>query len=212
MTAALISACNEALALIAKGSIASLNEGSIEADECNRFAGPLLEEMAEWTEWPEQIVRVTLALTTNDRPAEWLYAYAQPSDMADPIAIRQVEQDAARLPLGIPFQLPYQDAQPLALQVEGGKIYSNVETADLTYVKSTLEAADLRPLMRRAFVDELAARLATPVAKDAKMADRLAQKAEVSRARAIADAQNRSPRRAVAYVTEAEMAREGYGL
>ena len=46
--ATLITLCNQALAEIAKGQIASLDESSLEARECVRFAQPLLNEMIDW--------------------------------------------------------------------------------------------------------------------------------------------------------------------
>lgn len=212
MSAALIQACNEALAQIAAGQIASLTENSIEARECNRFAESLLEEMADWTTWRALIKRQALTATTNDRPAEWLYCYQAPSDLADPIAIRQVEDNATELPIGGPFPFPFQDASPLAFRYEGDKIYSNVEDATLVFTSSVLAAGQMTPLMRRAFVLELASRLALAVKKDAKIAQAMQQQAEVARQRAIADEENKVQRVDPRYVSEVEYARMGIGV
>lgn len=212
MTTALITCCNEALAQIAAGSIASLTEPSIEARECARFAPTLLAEMADWTEWHWLVRTVTLAQVSNDRLAEWNYAYAVPADMAQPLVIREVEDDADALPTYGPYNFPLQDAAPVRFIVEGGLIYTNVETARLVYTTSVLEAAAMPPLVRRAFVLELAARIALPVKKDAAIAQALQQQAEVARARAMADEQNKSPRMATRYVSEVEWARAGVGL
>jgi hypothetical protein len=210
--ASLIDLCNQALAEIAKGEIASLSEGSLEARECRRFAEPLLAEMIDWSdEIPLARTRDVLAVVANDRPAEWLYAYAEPADMGAPIAIRMVEDDADDLPLGGPFTFPLQEQQPFAFLNEGGKIYSNVETATLVYDRSTITAGDLSPLMQRAFVLELATRLAGPLAKDAKMVDAKARQAEVARQRAVADEENKNPRSSPRYISEAEYARHGIG-
>lgn len=212
--AALITLCNQALAAIAAGSIAALNETSIEARECSRFAQTLLDEMAEWSDsFSLGRKRVVLAEIDNDRPAEWLYAYAKPSDLGTAIAIRAVEENAYDLPIGGPYTLPTQDSQPLAFVVEGNAIYSNVETATLVYTKATTEAADLSPLGQKAFVDELAARLAVPVKKaGARDVEALIQRAQVSRQRWVADEENKVPRYGTRYVSEAEYARAGYGV
>ena len=209
-----LSIANEALALIAKGEIQSLGENSLEAREVTRFLGPLLSEMSEWTEWPELIHYVVLASVTNDRPKEWLYAYSEPSDMADPIAIREADETTpSYLPKYIaPFTLPFQDELAVRFICEGGKIYTNVETATLVYTKDTLDVTQLRPLMRRALVDELASRLAVPLGKDPNAGRVLADKAEMNRLRAIADAQNRTQRVAPDYTSEAELARLGIGV
>jgi hypothetical protein len=212
MTAALISACNSALARIAKGSITSLDEGSIESEYCTIFAPEILNEMADWCAWPEMIARTALAEVANDRPAEWKHAYAKPADFAKPIAIRQVEEPLLIAPIySPPFTLPLQDRMRVGYTIEGGKVYTNVERATLVYVKSQLLASDLSPSMRLAFVEELAARLAVPVAKlSANAIRRLEEKAMMAKAEAIADAENSNERMMPAFKSEGEWAREGF--
>lgn len=211
--AALITLCNQALAQIAAGSIADLDEGSIESKECKRFAQPLLEEMADWS---DSITlgrtRVVLASVANDRPAEWLYAYAKPSDLGAAIAIRAVQDDAEYLPQGGPYTFPYQDAEPLAHAVEGGVIYTNVPTATLIYSKSTITASDLPPLGQRAFVTELAARIALPIKKDPKLAAAVSDMASRDRLRYMADEENKTPRGTTRYISEVEYARSGLSV
>ena len=145
--AALIDLCNRALAQIAAGQIADFSEGSMEAREVSRFASPLLLEVADWAEWQWMIKRQALASVANDRPAEWLYAYAEPADLAQPLGLRQVEDDATDLPIAGPYPFPQQDAMPLAYLHEGSRIYANVPTATLIYARSTLEAGDMPPLV-----------------------------------------------------------------
>jgi hypothetical protein len=207
--AALIDLCNRALAQIAAGQIADLNEGSIESREASRFAQSLLSELADWTEWPWLIKRAALPQVANDRPAEWLFAYAEPSDLAQPLAIRRVEPDATCLPIAGAYPFPFQDAVPLAYLHEGRKIYTNVEQATLVYAKSTIDAGDLPPLVARAFELELAARIALPIKKDAGLATALQRQAEIARARAIADEENKRSHRPPRYVSDAEYARMG---
>ena len=211
--ASLIDLCNRALAAIAKGQIASLAEQSLEARECKRFAQPLLNEMADWSDLiPLGRRRVALALMPNDRPAEWNYRYAAPADMAQPIAIRTVEPAAGALPTGGPYNFPLQDAVPLPFSHEAGAIYTNVEGATLIYTRNEIQATELPPLLQKAFTDELAARIAMPLTKDAKIAQALANVAQVSRLAALTDEENKSDRRQVRYISEAEYARMGYGV
>lgn len=211
--ASLIQLCNQALAEIAKGQIASLNESSLEAAECVRFAQPLLNEMADWSdEIPLGRTRAVLATVANDRDAEWLYAYSVPAGMGTPIAIRQAEEAATDLPISGPYTFPYQDDEALAFLHEAGVIYTNVETATLIYTRAEIEAAELPPLGQRAFVLELAARLAGPLAKDSKVVDAKARQAEVARQRFVADEENKNPRRDARYVSQAEYARSGVGV
>lgn len=208
--ASLIELCNRSLAAVAKGQIASLNEQSIEARECVRFAQPLLDEMIGWSDnMPLGRRRVVLAEVTNDRPSEWLFAYAKPSDMETPLAIRLGEDPAQCLPEGGPFNFPLQDGFPLRFLLEGDKLYSNVATATLIYTAASIQASELSGLMQKAFVDELAVRIATPLTKDPKVGAALANVAELSRARAVAHEENKMPQRQTAYVSDAELARMG---
>lgn len=211
--AALITLCNRALAEIGKGQVDDLAEGSLEARECNRFAPALLEEMVEWSDcFPFARKRVALATVTNDRPAEWLYAYAAPNDMAAPLKIRRVEDDAVSLPITGPHTFPHQDEEPLAFEYEADRIFTNVESATLIYSRKTMEAGDLPALGQRAFVLELAARLAMPLTKDPKVARVKSEEAEIARSRFIADEENKAPRQTPRYVSEVEYARAGIGV
>ena len=208
----IIKACNSALAKIAKGKITSLEERSVEAQYCNQFVEELLLEMADWSAWSRLIKRASLAGATNDRPAEWLYAYAIPADFGEPIAIRRVEEDAILLPeLSTPYTLPDQDRHRLGYIIEGERIYSNVKDATLVYSSSEMPFSKLTPLMRRAFIDELAYRLAPPVAKlSANRLQQLEQQAMMSKNMAIADAENKNERIMPNYKSAGEYAREGY--
>ncbi|MFC0204730.1 hypothetical protein [Novosphingobium soli] len=208
--ASLIELCNRALANIAKGEIASLNEASPEAKQCVRFAQPLLDEMIAWSDqMPLGRRRVALAELPNDRPSEWLHAYAKPSDMGTPLAIRRQADDAHFLPEGGPYNFPTQEGQGLRFLLEGGKIYSNVETATLIYTAASLQAAELGALMQEAFVNELAVRISMPLTKDPKVKQALIPLARESRAAAIAHEENKMTQRQVAYTSEAELARLG---
>lgn len=209
----LIDLCNRALASIAAGSIASLDEGSIEARECKRYAQPLLDEMADWSsDLPLLERRVTLAMLVNDRAAEWLYCYALPADCADPLLIRETLDAATFAPMSGPHNFPLVDQESNAFTVANGKLYCNVENAILVYSKAGMEAAELSPLGGRAFETELAARICFPVKKDAKMAEGMANYADIARKRWLADEENKRPRRQTRYVSEAEYARWGVGV
>jgi hypothetical protein len=212
MAVALIAACNEALAEIAAGSIVALDEGSIEARECARFAPTILLEMADWTVWPNLIKRAALAQVANDRPAEWNFAYAKPADFGEPIAIREKEEAAGQLPIySTPFTLPQQDRARIGFIVEGDLIYTNVPQATFVYSASLLDLNQMTALMRRAFVCELAYRVSAPVSKlPANERAALEQKARMAKIEAMADAENKTERRSPNYVSAAEFARMGF--
>lgn len=209
----LITSCNDALAEIYKGRIDDLDEGSLEARECARSAPLILEEMADWSDsFVFARKRVQLASVTNDRPAEWLYAYASPPDMLAPLMIRQVETAATDLPIGGPWTFPHQDSIGLAFANEAGLIYSNVKTATLIYTRKNIEVGDLPPLGRRAFTLELATRLAWSLAKDKDLAARKKREAMQAKMEFIADEENKHPRASPRYISEVEYARQGIGV
>jgi hypothetical protein len=212
--AALIDLCNRALAQIAASSVADLDEGSLESQEVKRFALPLLDEVSEWADWPFAIARVALPTVANDRPTEWLFAYAAPSDLVKPVAVRRVDDPSITWDLteGGPGTFPRQDAMPLALLHEGDVIFSNVESATLIYVRRLREVGEMPALLARAFELELAARIALPIKKDANLAMALARQAEVARARAVAEALNARGARTPRYIGLIEYARAGYDL
>lgn len=208
--AALISLCNQALSHVAAGQIASLSEASVEAREVNRHAQPLLDEMSAWSDTVALArARVLLAPAANDRPAEWFYAYALPADFGASIAVVSPDDAAASLPTHGPHNFPLHIGTPMRFIIEAGVIYTNVEAAIFYYNRNTLAAADLPPLGQKAFVDELAARLAYPVKKDIKLMQARQSMAEASRARWLAHEESQSPRIETRYVSEAEYARLG---
>lgn len=209
--ATLVDICNMALAEIAAGPISGMSDNAIEAREAGRFALPLLAEIALWSDWSWAVARAVLTETTNDRPAEWLHAYAVPATCVRPLAIRRSEQVATMLPEAGAYAFPLQDGLPLAFLHEGGLIYSNVAEASLVFIAALADPTVLPPLVQRAFVLELAARLAVPVRKDVGLARQLASVAELARDRAIAEDRNQRAASAPRFVSEAAMARAGWG-
>ncbi len=203
--------CNLALAEIAAGPISSVTESSIEAREVSRFSATVLAEVSLWSDWSWAVTRAVLADAGNDRTAEWLHAYAVPADCARPLAIRAPQADPGVLPQAGAYPFPLIDALPLAFLHEGGLIYSNVAQATLVYVALLTDPAALPPLVQRAFVLELAARVALPIRKDTGLARELGQAAELARTRAIAEDYNQRARRPASYVSEAALARAGIG-
>ncbi|BBB13652.1 hypothetical protein [Sphingopyxis sp. FD7] len=198
---------NQAMVELAAPAIASLNEPSTEARACNAVAFVIMEELLDWTDWHWTETYQVLAGVPNDRPAEWLFAYALPADCAAPLAVRGVDAAASNLPLGGPGTFPVQAAMPLAFTISNGKVYTNVETATLVYNRS---ANFLLPaLVARAYVLELAARTCYTIKKDRKLKNELRQEAAFAKAEAISDEQNKRPRQQPRHISDAEYARAG---
>lgn len=202
-----VALCNQGMLELASPAIQSINEPSPEARACAAVAFVIMDELLDWTEWQWTETYLILAQVPNDRPAEWLFAYAQPADCATPIAVRGVEGDATSLPLAGPGTFPRQAIMPLAFTVSDGKIYTNVETATLVYNRNG--HFQLPPLVARAYVLELAARTCYGLKKDAKRENTLIQKAAFAKAVAISDEHNKVPRSSPRYISDAEYARMG---
>ena len=191
-----ISICNMALAEIGADAIASLEEESVSARECARAFDACLGELLDMAEWGFAQRRVALAGVVNDRPAEWRHAYALPADLGNAMRLAPA-----------PGRLP--DAAPLSFLIAGGKLYCDVAPALLDYGRRSVSPAELPALPVRALVLEIAARIAFPVKKDGRLKEGLIRQAEVARARAIADDENRNPRRTPHYASPVDAARLG---
>lgn len=189
--------CNEALAEIGAGSIASLDEPSIEAAACKRFYQSTVHDMIELHDWGFAKRRTMLARILNDRNFQWLYAYAKPMDVASLVAILPSD---ARLVEGL---------GPIRYEEDAGAIYTNVARAMLEYTTQNINPGAMPALFRRALVYELAARLAMPVMKDRKVKGDMIQLSEATRLRAMADDLNRHPRRQVEYLDDVSRLRMG---
>ena len=210
---------NMALAELPDAPIASENEASLQARETNRFYEPCLKELLEAHEWGFATKRVALASVTNTREGEWLYAYQLPADLGTPIGIVD-EWSGAVDPLLSPsgnLLAPIYGLYPLSYLadadylISGDLLYTHKVGAVLEYGSSEVGEAEMPALFQRALVLELASRIAMPLGKSRELKGDLIQAAEVAKARAMADDDNRNPRRhSEGYVSEVERARMGW--
>jgi len=210
--------CNQAVGEIAAHPIASVDETSLEARECRRFYPQVISEMLEGPhDWSFANRRVALAaVATNDREAEWSYAYALPADMASPIGI---VPNLAALGFALPTLLEGQSYASIvqgfpaqyavAYVIENGVLYTGAADASLEYVINDVSEVVLPKLVSRAIILDLASRLAMPVKKDRELKQGLEARAALAWERAMADDLNRSPRGRADYIPEAILARDG---
>src|SRR5688500_2067500 len=135
-----IDICNQAIAELPAEFIQSIDENSLRARECRRFYPQIISEMLDGThDWSFANRRVSLAaLGTNDREAEWLYAYALPADLGSPV---RIVPDLAALGFAMPTLLQGQSyanvlagvpAQyEIAYIIENGVLYTGAADAVL---------------------------------------------------------------------------------
>lgn len=203
--------CNAALSEIAADPINSIDEKSSSAFYCKMHYDSVIAELLTWTDWDWAIRRTTLAAQPNDRKGEWLYRYARPTDMAEAIRVLpSVDQQVENLPVVGPYSFPAWDALgKLPFAAASGSIYTNVADAMLEYQAGSVDPAVIDIAAARAAALELASRLAMPLKKSRTLKGDMVKLAEVARQRAIAESENRAPRRQLDYISEVEYARMG---
>jgi len=163
--------CNLALTRMgANGHIQSLSEASEEAYSCSRLFDPTLRAALRMYAWGFATETDTLALL-SETPDDYEYAYSLPSGCVRPLYI-----------------LPKQDP-PLAFEVRGNKLYTDVEEAVLKYTQYVDNPGMYDDAFVEAFSYRLAADLALPLASDVALQERMLGLAERSVSAAkVADA------------------------
>lgn len=209
---------NRAIGRIAAAPVASEDENSLEARECRRYYPSVLLDMLEGPHgFSFANTRVTLAqLGTNDRDAEWLFAYQLPSNVGNVI---RVLPDLDGLGFVLPVPLPgnpYSEIWSTMVTnleapfiIEGQTLYTNAERAVLEYTINDVVGVPVPQLAITALEIDLASRLVVPVKKDTAREKDLVSQAEVAWQRAIADDKNRNPQYDGRYVSETIVARHG---
>jgi hypothetical protein len=105
---------------------------------------------------------------------------------------------------------PLASLPPVDFIEDAGTIYTHIDLAVLEYTANVIPDGQMPPLFRRALVHELASRIAYPIKKDRQLKGDQIQLAMSVRALAMADDENRYPRRQREYVSDVEVARRGY--
>ena len=134
-----LSICNLALGEVPYKLMASLDEQSLAAATCAIHYPAARDEMFAWHNWEFLKARVALAGVTNDRPTEWVYAYALPIDCSTPTRILPPENAAAG-----DYMLVGQrhapalgawngDPRLIPFAIEDGTLYTNQPGAVLAY-------------------------------------------------------------------------------
>lgn len=197
--------CN--LALLRLGvaqTIVDVTDRTAEARACAAAWTPVLERFLCLHPWTFARRRATLA-ELGDAPDGWECRYALPADC---LLVRTLARSAE--PGGVPEADPY--AADIPLPVKGYELADDgagrrrvllcdVSPAILVYTARLEDPACWPPLAADALASALAAELAMPLTKDAKLAQLMAQSAELALRRATqADACEEPDRRRAAFV------------
>jgi hypothetical protein len=118
--------CSDALLLLGAAPISSFNEGTDEANVCDRLYPDVRDSTLQMYPWAFSMKKVQLARTVNTPVNEWLYEYQLPSDrIGPPRAAFDSAQPGAR-----PFQ---------AWEIYGDKFLTNEEKVYIDYQYSIAE-------------------------------------------------------------------------
>lgn len=191
-----ISVCNIALSEVRASSIVSIDDATPEARACSTHYDDCLQTLLEAHEWGFAKVRVQLAAITNDRVGEWGFAYQAPADMA---ATGRMVYPLQTPLSGVYFPWPYNFPRPPFYMsdyiFDGVTLYSNLDSPILEYVSRDAAEARMTQTFKRALTLDLASRLAMALLNDRALKGDLIQQAEAAKRRAMAEDQNRYPRR-----------------
>lgn len=162
-----IDICNLALGHLGDtATIASLNppEGSAQAEHCARFYPIARNSLLEMHSWGFATKRVQLALLSSGWP-EWDYAYAQPSDAANILAVLPPDSsdDYTTAEIGS-MAIP----QPFSCEINAdgaSVIYTDQADAVLRYTAIVTNTTQFSPLFTMTLSHLLASMLAGPVLK-----------------------------------------------
>lgn len=212
-----ISICNKALSRIYQQHLSGslddpANNNKNSARECRLWYKTIVRQVLSMHHFGLATVRTPLVLQpTNDRAAEWAYAYVPPSDMAFPVSIQPSTGLSSTVSyyIGVGFILARLYGKPL-FRFESGAIYAQVADASLDYVSLSITEQDFNDAVEALVVLFLAAVLARSVAKDDKLGAAIHNEATTRLNLEIARNLNMNQPRYDNVVSETELARAGY--
>lgn len=168
-----VSLCNVALGLCSnEANIASLVEGSVEAQLCAQFYPLARDELLAAYNWNFCTKRVALATITN-LWSGWQYCYAKPNDCLSAICVL--------LPNATDDTQTQDYIQELTTDAQGNDvqaIYTNVQSAVLKYTKMIVDPTKFSSLFNSTLPFLLAGYLAGPLTKDQSLQKAMFAEAE----------------------------------
>lgn len=212
-----MSVCNKALSRIRQAPLSGslddpANQSKHAARECRLWYKTVVRQVLSMHHFGLATVRAPLVTTTNDRSAEWGYAYIPPTDMAFPVSIGPFSTASTAVVsyyVGVGFILASAYGRPL-FRYESGAIYALVADASLDYVSFNITEQDFNEAVEALVVLFLASNLARSVAKDDKLGADLHNEATTRLNIEIARNLNMNQPRYGNFMSEAEMARNGF--
>jgi hypothetical protein len=145
MASSEVTICNLALGKLGAGTIIALDEESTEARACKLHYAPTRDEVLRHHLWNFAITRVSLVLEAEPPAFEWSYQYELPTD-----CLRVIEVNGWQ-----------SGSTPRSWEVEGRRLMSNSNTAEIRYVRRVTDCN----LFDAIFVEALSLKLASKISR-----------------------------------------------
>lgn len=189
--------CNLALAKIGDQSIMSLDDPSVEARMCKLLYDPTAQELFRIHDWNWAMSLATLAQTAAPPIADWDYSFALPVDFNRIVTLNSFGRYE-----------PHPD-----FEIQGNQLLTDESSATISYVKKINDPNLFDPL----FVELLAIRIASKLAKPLGGSMDIKQKLDVDFNRQLAesrriDAADTYPRRKPLWVDSTLVQARYYGV
>ena len=164
---------NDALSQIGASPITAIDDGSTNANYCQRFYPQLLESMIRAHHWNFAMARVQLAQVTPVPVFEFAYAYALPSDLLKIVEYSGADPNTTTLSL-----VDETFIVPSVWRIEGRTLVTNDGTVKIVYLKRATDPNVWDGMFYQAMAASLASKLALAISKDGKQSVALSQLAQ----------------------------------
>jgi len=169
-----IDICNQALAEVGEQILTTLDEKTRPAELCRTMLGPAVREVLNRGLWKCARAQAELSRvvpSAGEEPIDWSYVYQLPEDYIRLAAFNEVD-------------LWQRVLLPHLFEVRGDKLLSNVERARVVYVRDLSAKGEevhlMPPLLTRAVVLALAAKLSWPLTASRPIRQALEEACEIA--------------------------------
>lgn len=164
---------NDSLSQIGSGHITSIDDGSVSANYCRTFWPALRRSLIRSHHWNFAEARATLALESTAPAFEYAYSYALPTLLLKIKVYNGTSLTTTSFTALGEFgwwSTPW-------YKIEGRKLLSNDATVQIVYVQDVLDPNLWDALFYQGAAAHLAAKLASAIAKDTRLAQSKLQEA-----------------------------------
>lgn len=159
-----VSICNMAMQKLGAERITSLTQDSKNARECNNCYAEVRDRLLRSHTWNFSKTRVTLAPSSTDTTADYIYTFDWPADALRIIPPRDYDVD---------------------WQIEGRTILTNWgDELDIVYVKRVTDPNTMDPLFRELLACEIALQTCEPITQSTQKKESVREDRKVAMAEA----------------------------